>query len=56
MKERAPQLDVQITQGVSYDLLGDVGVGRLAVAFVIKPPFELSQDFAAKPSCVNPMF
>lgn len=48
MKERAPQLDVQITQGVSYDLLGDVGVGRLAVAFVIKPPFELSQDFRSE--------
>lgn len=45
LRERAPQLDVQITQGVSYDLLGDVGAGRLAVAFIIKPPFELSQDF-----------
>lgn len=45
MKERAPQLDIHITQGVSYDLLGDVGAGRLLAAFIIKPPFELSQDF-----------
>lgn len=48
MKERAPQLDIHITQGVSYDLLGDVGAGRLAVAFIIKPPFELSRDFQAQ--------
>ncbi len=45
MRERAPLLDVHITQGVSYDLLGDVGAGRLEAAFIIKPPFELSQDF-----------
>lgn len=45
MKERAPQLDIHITQGVSYDLLANVGAGRLLAAFIIKPPFELSQDF-----------
>lgn len=45
LRERAPQLNISISQGVSYDLLGEVGTGRLDVAFIIRPPFELSQDF-----------
>lgn len=48
LREEAPQLNVSITQGVSYDLLGEVGAGRLDMAFVIRPPFELSQDFVSE--------